>query len=285
MHGKVVACVDTQGQLLALCDGAVWAAQRLKARLLLLQALERHPEAAQQLDATGQIGLGAQEALLEELAQLDQRRSVLAQEQGRQIMAGMGSRAQAAGVEQVECLQRHGELVDAIADLEGAGHLLVMGRHDHRPWAGRALDHHIERVLRASRLPLLVVTGQQFTAPTSFVLACGGDDTASRLLGQVAASPLLRGMRCHLVQADARTTAHEIALTRAAERLRQAGYEVTMTLDEGEVDAVVANAVARHGAGLLVMGANGHSRLRQLVLGSTTVQLLRGSQVPVLVLG
>ena len=38
------------------------------------------------------------------------------------------------------------------------------------------------------------------------------------------------------------------------------------------------------GAGLLVMGAYGHSRIRQLVVGSTTTTLLRLSEVPVLVL-
>lgn len=37
------------------------------------------------------------------------------------------------------------------------------------------------------------------------------------------------------------------------------------------------------GAALLVMGAYGHSRLRHLVVGSTTTTLLRWSEVPVLV--
>lgn len=40
-----------------------------------------------------------------------------------------------------------------------------------------------------------------------------------------------------------------------------------MPLDEGAVNVVMADAVARHGAGLPVMGANGHSRLRQLMFG------------------
>ncbi|MBU2284983.1 MAG: universal stress protein, partial [Gammaproteobacteria bacterium] len=38
------------------------------------------------------------------------------------------------------------------------------------------------------------------------------------------------------------------------------------------------------GADLLVMGAYGHSRIRQLIVGSTTTALLRTSPVPVLVL-
>lgn len=42
--------------------------------------------------------------------------------------------------------------------------------------------------------------------------------------------------------------------------------------------------IKAHGASLLVMGAYGHSRIRQLIVGSTTTTLLRLSEVPVLIL-
>lgn len=284
MQGKVIACVDTHSPLQSLCDAAVWAAQRLSASVLFLQALERHPEKAPHIDASGQIGLGAQEALLEELAQLDQRRSALAQEQGRQILEGLRARALAEGVTEVERLQRHGELVEALGELNTATSMLVMGRRDHATWGGHAPDHHVERVLRATRAPVLISTGAAFGAPASFVLACDGGDTATRLLGQVAISPLLRELRCQLVHAGSPSTATELGLNRAAERLRQAGFDVAVTLEDGDVDEVIGRAVERVGAGLLVMGANSHSRLRQMVLGSTTTLLFRGSRVPVLVM-
>ena len=43
-------------------------------------------------------------------------------------------------------------------------------------------------------------------------------------------------------------------------------------------------AIAGRAPTLLIMGAFGHSRLRQLMLGSTTSTLLRVSDVPVLIL-
>ena len=284
MSGQVIACVDVQSPLQALCDGAAWAAQGLSAPLLLLQVLERHPETAQHLDATGQIGLGAQEDLLEELVQLDQRRSALAQEQGRQVLEGMRTRAQAAGVPQVDRLQRHGELLETLGEVGADASLVVMGRHDHRLWAGHAPDHHIERVLRGHRRSVLMVPGQQFVAPSSFVLALGDGEDAASLLQRVSDHALLRGLRCHLVRAGEHSLAHEVQMQQAAVHLRGAGLTVDVTLAPGDVDAVVMGTVDRLGAQLLVMGAHGHSRLRQLVLGSTTTVLLRGSQVPVLVL-
>ena len=52
----------------------------------------------------------------------------------------------------------------------------------------------------------------------------------------------------------------------------------------GEPHAALPGLVKAQGPALLVMGAFGHSRLRQFLLGSTTTTLLRRSEVPVLFL-
>lgn len=52
----------------------------------------------------------------------------------------------------------------------------------------------------------------------------------------------------------------------------------------GEPQQVQPELVKRQTPALLVMGAFGHSRLRQLLVGSTTTSLLRLSDVPVLIL-
>jgi nucleotide-binding universal stress UspA family protein len=49
----------------------------------------------------------------------------------------------------------------------------------------------------------------------------------------------------------------------------------------GVGEALLARA-AEHGADLLVMGAYGHSRLREFVLGGTTRRVLREATLPVL---
>jgi nucleotide-binding universal stress UspA family protein len=48
------------------------------------------------------------------------------------------------------------------------------------------------------------------------------------------------------------------------------------------VTAVIASYVENKDISLLVMGAYGHSRIRHLVIGSTTAQMLRSSHIPVL---
>jgi nucleotide-binding universal stress UspA family protein len=44
----------------------------------------------------------------------------------------------------------------------------------------------------------------------------------------------------------------------------------------------IAAYVAAHGINCLIMGAYGHSRIRQFVIGSTTTAMMRQCRVPVL---
>ena len=73
-------------------------------------------------------------------------------------------------------------------------------------------------------------------------------------------------------------------LDEASQALAAAGRVVDTLLVPGEPQRVLPDLVQAHGPALLVMGAYGQSRLRQLVLGSTTSTLLRLSNVPVRIL-
>jgi nucleotide-binding universal stress UspA family protein len=50
----------------------------------------------------------------------------------------------------------------------------------------------------------------------------------------------------------------------------------------GQPEAVIAAHIEAHDIGLLVMGAYGHSRIRNLIIGSTTSAMLRSCRIPVL---
>ena len=65
-------------------------------------------------------------------------------------------------------------------------------------------------------------------------------------------------------------------------KLREAGYVVEANLLPGDPDDVIAAEVENRGIDLLVMGAYGHSRIRYLVIGSTTTNLVRSCKVPAL---
>ena len=282
---KVYACIDGLASTAAVIDCAAWSAQRLNAPLEFLHVLEHQPDRAALSDYSGAIGLGAQEALLLELSELDARRSKLAQDAARQLLACARDRAAALGVTQLDGRMRHGELVDTLQEAEADARLFVLGEHYHATRPSRIhLDHHVERVIRSVKRPVLVATQERFEAPDRFVMAFDGSATARKTVAMVAASPLLKGLPVLVALAGADNATTQQQLEWARQTLAAVGFEVTLAVVPGEPEQALPALVQSEGAGLLVMGAYGHSRIRQWMVGSTTTTLLRLSEVPVLIL-
>ena len=281
---KVYACIDGLANSSCVIDWAAWSALRLGTPLELLHVLER-TDRPLVTDFSGAIGLGAQEALLGELSTLDAQRGKLAQEAGQRLMADARARAAAAGVQQLDIRLRHGELLDTVLEMEPDARLFVLGEHYQASGASKIhLDHHVERVIRSVKRPVLVATGAPFAPPTLFVIAFDGSPTARKTVETVARSPLLKGLPVIVAMAGEDTAQAQRQLEEAWQSLMAAGFEASVKLLPGEPEDVLPAFVKAQGASLLVMGAYGHSRIRQLIVGSTTTTLLRLSEVPVLIL-
>ncbi len=284
---KVIACLDASGSALAatVVDWAAWSAMRLGAPLVLLHVLDRHPERAQVADYSGAIGLDAQSSLLQELGDLDQQRSKLAREAGRQMLAGAHQYAADAGATQAETLLRHGDLVGNLQEMQADTRLLVLGLQRHgADEAPGSLAHRVEQVVRSVDRPVLVAQGESFAAPTRCLLAWDGSKTANRMVDRVAASPLLAGLPLHLVRAGDATPEAMAELEAARQKLAQAGFDCSAEMVTGDPDDMLPAAVQSFGAELMVMGAHGQSRIRRWLIGGSTAHLLRVSPVPVLIL-
>ena len=282
---KVYACIDGLKTSTAVIDWAAWSANRLGVPLELLHVLERDPDSTAVTDFSGAIGLGAQEMLLQQLSDLDAQRGKLAQEAGRQMLASAQARATALGVQQVDGRMRHGDFVDTVTELEPDARLIVLGEHYLATAGSRLhLDHHLERVIRAVKRPVLVATAEHFLPPERFVLAYDGSPTALKMAETVARSPMLKGLPALVAMCAADTPAAHAQLGVAKGLLEEAGFAVEATLLPGDPDNTLPQLPQLQGAALLVMGAYGHSRIRHLVIGSTTTTLLRMSKVPVLVM-
>jgi nucleotide-binding universal stress UspA family protein len=282
---KVYACIDGRASTTAVIDWAIWSAQRLEVPLEFLHVLERHPERVAVSDFSGAIGLGAQESLLHELSEIDAQRGKLAQEAGRRLLIAARERAAAASLTRLDGRLRHGELVDTVLEMEADARLFVLGEHHRAAGTSRIhLDHHLERVIRSVKRPVLVARGEQFSAPQRFVIAFDGSTTARKTVETVARSPMLAGLPVLLAMVGIETPLARRQLDGARQSLEAGGFDAETELIPGEPEEVLPDLVKAQGAALLVMGAYGHSRIRQLVVGSTTTTLLRLSDVPVLIL-
>jgi nucleotide-binding universal stress UspA family protein len=282
---KVYACIDGQSNSTSAIDAAIWSAQGLDVPLEFLHVLERHPERASVSDYSGAIGLGAQDSLLHRLSEVDEQRGKLAQEAGRRLLIAARERASAAGVMRLDGRLRHGELVDTVLEMEPDARLFVLGEHYNAATPSKIhLDHHVERVIRSVKRPVLVATGEGFTPPQRVVIAFDASPTARKTVEIVARSPMLVGLPVLVAMASVETTLARRQLEEARLALTAAGFNAETALVPGEPEDVLPSLVKAQGAALLVMGAYGHSRIRQLIVGSTTTTLLRLSDVPILIL-
>ncbi|MBS0609363.1 MAG: universal stress protein [Proteobacteria bacterium] len=284
-QNTVYACLDGLATTYAVVDGATWAARRLGAPMALLHALQQPEPLPPVGDYSGVIGMGAQDLLLERLNALDAERTSLAREAARHMLEQARARVPEDAVGALQVLLRHGDLTDVLLEQEPSARLFVLGSN--RPASSPRkirLDHRVESVVRQVRQPVLVMTRPEFSAPSSFVVAFDGSATAQRAVQAVARSPLLRGMPGLLAMAGQPTQDMQVQLQSAQQQLQLAGFEVTTQIVPGEPEEALPALLQARGNTLLVLGAYGHSRIRQLILGSTTTALLRLCTVPVIVL-
>jgi len=131
---------------------------------------------------------------------------------------------------------------------------------------------------------VLVVPVDTFTAPDQIVVAYDGSPTAQRVVERLAASPILTGLPVTLLMVAHDTPDNRATLLTARQKLEAEGRHVETLLSPGTPETEILNLLGQRPRSLLAMGAYGHSRIREFIVGSTTTTLLRLSPVPVMVL-
>lgn len=277
---QVIACIDGTNISPAVCDYAVWASLRIDAPLEFLHVLDKS-EYPTESNLSGNIGLGSREALLDELATLDEQRGKLALEQGKLMLDAARQRAIAQGIENPGSRQRHGSLVETLIEMETDIRLLVLGKHEDH--LSQHIGSRLENVVRTLHRPILITTAS-FKVPERVMLAFDGSPTTRKGVEMVANSPLFQGLPCHLVMVGAESDSTRAQLAWAASILEDAGFNTEARIIDGEVERVLCDYRASHAIDLLIMGAYGHSVIRRFLVGSTTTSVIRNASVPVLLL-
>lgn len=279
MTDRILALVDGSPYAESVCRHAAWAASRLGAGVDLMHVLGRREAPAG--DLSGALRLGARTALLNELSALDAERARLSQARGRALLDDARALVEGEGAGPVTQRLRRGDLLDAVAEVELDTRALVIGkRGEAADYAHGHLGSNLERVVRAARVPVLVAS-RAFRPIRRAVVAFDASASVERALARMAGNPVFADLDVALVNAGEGTPALRARLDDAARRLAADGIAATQEVIPGEPEAVLRDEI-EEGADLLVMGAYGHSRIRSLVVGSTTTAMIRACRVPVL---
>ena len=279
----LIALVDGSAYSESVCHHAAWIAVRNDWKVKLYHVIGRRAGSDRQ-DLSGEIRLGARTALLEQLSELDAERAKLTHEHGRAILEDAKAIIEAAGDVAVETRLRQDDLVETVTAKEAQAEMIVIGKRGEA--AGQAMEHlgsNLERIVRASHKPVFIAN--RAYAPIERVLvAFDGGPSALKAVDYISRSPLFAGLKVSLVFAGKDVPETRKVLDAAVATLAAGGFEAETIIRAGEPEKVLAEITAQGGHDLLVMGAYGHSRIRALIIGSTTTEMIRSCRVPVLIM-
>ena len=174
--------------------------------------------------------------------------------------------------------------MQVMLDHEEHADMVVLGqRGEHATWSAGILGSSVERMVRASAKPCLV-TPEKFRPIQHMLIAYDGSEESSKALRAGIALALALGVKVTITTVSAlggEDAASEI-LHKAKQQALDGGVKAQLELLHGDPEAQILQVRETVGADLIVMGAYGHTRIRELILGSTTSHVLRKANVPVL---
>lgn len=283
---NILLCSDGSAFAENVYRYGAWFANRLEAEVNVLSVTDiRSQQVIPTADLSGSIGIDASEGLLSRLVELEYEKAKLDRQRAKLVLQQAAQILKAEGIDRINLLHETGFIVDCFAKFTANCNLAVLGkRGQNASFASGHLGANLERIIRSIYKPCLV-TPQQFQPIERVAIAYDGSQTGQQILDFATHCPVFQGLEVHIVTIS--TNAEDstaIAKLRQAEvQIRAAGIEPITSLLVGNPETAIPQYISDLQIGLLVMGAYGHSRIRHLVIGSTTAQILRSSQIPVLV--
>lgn len=279
---SILVCTDGSAYAEVCCRYAAWLAGRTEAKLEVVYVSNIWEyDMPFVMDLGGSMGVSPYAGMIANLQEMEKHKAGMLEEAVSRIFE-----KEAPGLKH-DFHHRTGNLVDCLSDFEGEErdvNLIMLGKRGEN---SRAASDHLgvtmERVVRASKKPVLV-TNREFREIRKIVFAWDGGQSGTKALQWLARSDAVEGLEFHVVTVgEGQGEGHASrTLLQAEELLKKAGREANCQVLTGEVEEAISGYIENVNADLLVMGAYGHSRIRHLLIGSTTTDLIRRCRIPVL---
>ena len=152
---------------------------------------------------------------------------------------------------------------------------------EHASWRDTLLGSNLEAVARQTHKPIMV-TPENYKAITKMLIAYDGSLFSTKALHKGVEIAQQLHTPLTVINIYEYKDEGEKTLSEATEYLKD--YDIThdSILESGYPVETILDVCAKGPYDLLVMGAYGHSKIREAILGSTTVRLMRKVNCPVL---
>jgi nucleotide-binding universal stress UspA family protein len=271
---NILVALDGSQQADVALEYALWLASRLRAKVLGVHVIDiQSIEGSFLHDISGSLGF-------EPYLDFSSKMREALQERGRALLELFKTRCADRGVS-CDTAMPLGVVANEICDLARTADLLVLGhRGVNEQFSTGLLGGTTESVARKSPKPVLVCPSA-FHDVTKPLLAYDGSQRASAAMHMAAEITSALGLPLTVVHVAREGNGGEAVLEEARRYL--AAYDVQVSYDvvTGPPHQKIIEVLRDRGHDLLFIGAYGHSRIIEMVLGSTTEYVLRNSPVPV----
>ena len=266
---SIVACVDGSAHQEFVLSAARWAASELKSPVGLLHAHDVKAGKTPR-DYSGSLGTNSQSKLLKDLTETEALRAKAQREAGWSILEEAKNGLQQHLRQSIFTLHWHESLTKSIESLQRDTALVILGQKGSESAGNVGVQVHA--AVRSTKQPLLLV-GENFKRPKKALLAFDGRAGSLHALEWVSHHPLFYNCEITVLMVGESTAKNAQSLRDAVAKLKCCGRTTQSKLVSGKLTEQVAEELALGYEGL-IMGAYGHSQLREWVLGSNTESLI-----------
>lgn len=275
MIKSILVALDGSQHADVALEYALWLAGKLKARLIGLHVVDIVSiEGSFLHDVSGSLGF-------EPYLDFSSKMREALQERGRVLLELFRKRCEDRGVPCDTALPL-GIVANEICDQARTADLVVIGhRGVNEQFSTGLLGGTTESVTRKSPKPVLV-TPQGFREITKPVLAYDGSQRASAAMHVAAEITAALGLPLTVIHVGRDEGDEANRILEEARRYLEP-YELTVTVKSlsGPPHQRIVDLLRDGGYDMLFIGAYGHSRIIEMVLGSTTEFVLRNATAPV----
>lgn len=272
MIKKILVPQDGSAYGRSALDWSLWLSKKLGAGLVGLHVVDIVALEGPFLhDISGSLGF-------EPFLNFSTRMREVLEEKGTAILKAFEETCEKAGVDK-EIQMSVGVVAGEICEKAKVADLVVMGRRGlNAKFEYELQGSTTEAVLRKSPKPVLVVP-ETFTEPRNPLLAYDGSPNASRAMHSAAELSKTLGLPLTVLTVSA--SEGETALLKDAEDyLKPYGINARFVALTGDPPTSIERYYRENNHDLLFMGASHHSRIFEMVLGSTTEFVMRSVNGP-----